>query len=135
VNLFQEDFKHAFVNRFTGSDRYIQDYLAHEVLQQRPAGTRKFLLQIAILNRLSGPQTRKKEHQNTYQVFRAKTQNFFSKPLSVEVGNAMFIHFNPYWVPVSIYFQSERIFSFKRSNNGDADPKLEALNWLNSLFC
>jgi len=44
-----------FVNRFTGSDRYIQDYLADEVLRQRPKGTRDFLLQTSILNRLSGP--------------------------------------------------------------------------------
>jgi LuxR family maltose regulon positive regulatory protein len=44
-----------FVNRFTGSDRYIQDYLADEVLQQRPKGTKDFLLQTSILDRLSGP--------------------------------------------------------------------------------
>jgi LuxR family maltose regulon positive regulatory protein len=44
-----------FVTRFTGSDRYIQDYLADEVLQQRPKGTKDFLLQTSILNRLSGP--------------------------------------------------------------------------------
>ncbi len=44
-----------FVNRFTGSDRFIQDYLADEVLRQRPKGTEDFLLQTSILNRLSGP--------------------------------------------------------------------------------
>jgi len=44
-----------FINRFSGSDRYIQDYLADEVLQQRPKGTRDFLLQTSILNRLSAP--------------------------------------------------------------------------------
>jgi LuxR family maltose regulon positive regulatory protein len=44
-----------FINRFTGSDRYIQDYLADEVLRQRPKGTKDFLLQTSILNRLSGP--------------------------------------------------------------------------------
>jgi LuxR family maltose regulon positive regulatory protein len=44
-----------FVNRFTGSDRYIQDYLADEVLQRRPKGTKDFLLQTSILDRLSGP--------------------------------------------------------------------------------
>ena len=44
-----------FVNRFTGSDRYIQDYLADEVLQQRPDGTRDFLLQSSILARLNAP--------------------------------------------------------------------------------
>ncbi|MDH4135992.1 MAG: LuxR C-terminal-related transcriptional regulator [Anaerolineae bacterium] len=44
-----------FINRFTGSNRYIQDYLADEVLQQQPKGTRDFLLKTSILNRLSGP--------------------------------------------------------------------------------
>ncbi len=44
-----------FVNRFTGSDRYIQDYLADEVLQRQPQGTKDFLLQTSILDRLSGP--------------------------------------------------------------------------------
>ncbi len=44
-----------FVNRFTGSDRYIQDYLADEVLQQRPSGTTEFLLRSSILSRLSAP--------------------------------------------------------------------------------
>jgi LuxR family maltose regulon positive regulatory protein len=44
-----------FVSRFAGSDRYIHDYLADEVLQQRPRGTRDFLLQTSILGRLSGP--------------------------------------------------------------------------------
>jgi LuxR family maltose regulon positive regulatory protein len=44
-----------FIDRFTGSDRYIQDYLADEVLRQRPKGTKDFLLQTSILNRLYGP--------------------------------------------------------------------------------
>jgi LuxR family maltose regulon positive regulatory protein len=44
-----------FITRFTGSDRYIQDYLTDEVLRQQPEGTKDFLLQTSILNRLSGP--------------------------------------------------------------------------------
>ncbi len=42
-----------FIDNFTGSDRYIQDYLADEVLQQQPPATKEFLLQTSILNRLS----------------------------------------------------------------------------------
>lgn len=42
-----------FVNRFTGSDRFIQDYLADEVLQQCPKETRDFLLQTSIFNRIN----------------------------------------------------------------------------------
>ncbi|MCJ7700658.1 MAG: NACHT domain-containing protein, partial [Anaerolineales bacterium] len=44
-----------FVKRFTGSDRYIQDYLTDEVLRQRPKGTGDFLLQTSVLNRMNGP--------------------------------------------------------------------------------
>ena len=44
-----------FVQAFTGSNRYILDYLVEEVLSQRPKGTRDFLLQTSILDRLHGP--------------------------------------------------------------------------------
>jgi LuxR family maltose regulon positive regulatory protein len=53
--LGQGDSITSFVNGFTGSNRYILDYLTDEVLQQRPAGTEDFLLQTSILERLSGP--------------------------------------------------------------------------------
>jgi LuxR family maltose regulon positive regulatory protein len=41
-----------FVSAFTGSNRFILDYLTDEVLEQRPQGTKNFLLQTSILNRL-----------------------------------------------------------------------------------
>jgi LuxR family maltose regulon positive regulatory protein len=44
-----------FVENFSSSNRYILDYLTDEVLQQRPVGTRDFLLQTSILSRLSAP--------------------------------------------------------------------------------
>ncbi len=44
-----------FINSFTGSNRYIQDYLADEVLQQQSKVTKDFLLQTSILKRLCGP--------------------------------------------------------------------------------
>jgi LuxR family maltose regulon positive regulatory protein len=44
-----------FVQRFTGSDRYIQDYLVDEVLGQQPPELQVFLLKTAVLERLSGP--------------------------------------------------------------------------------
>ena len=43
-----------FVAAFSGNDRYIMDYLVEEVLQCQPAHVRNFLLQTAMLNRLSG---------------------------------------------------------------------------------
>ncbi|MGH8630565.1 MAG: hypothetical protein ACREU7_07350, partial [Burkholderiales bacterium] len=45
----------GFIATFTGSHRYIVDYLAEEVLQRQPADIQNFLLQTSILDRLSGP--------------------------------------------------------------------------------
>ena len=44
----------GFIKAFTGSNRYIVNYLIEEVLNQRPAGTLDFLLQTSILDRLCG---------------------------------------------------------------------------------
>jgi LuxR family maltose regulon positive regulatory protein len=43
-----------FIARFAGNDRYIVDYLVEEVLQHQPAEVRGFLLQSAVLDRLTG---------------------------------------------------------------------------------
>jgi LuxR family maltose regulon positive regulatory protein len=45
----------GFVRAFAGDRRYIADYLVEEVLQRQPEPVRRFLLQTAILDRLSGP--------------------------------------------------------------------------------
>jgi LuxR family maltose regulon positive regulatory protein len=45
----------AFVSDFTGSHRYIVDYLVEEVLKQQSAPMNAFLLQTSILDRLCGP--------------------------------------------------------------------------------
>lgn len=42
-----------FVRAFTGSNRYILDYLIEEVFQQQPAEVQDFLLKTSILDRLS----------------------------------------------------------------------------------
>ena len=44
-----------FIDAFSGSHRYVIDYLVEEVLQQQPADIRRFLRQTAILERLSAP--------------------------------------------------------------------------------
>ncbi len=43
-----------FIQSFTGSHRFVLDYLVEEVLQRQPEHIRSFLLQTSILNRLSG---------------------------------------------------------------------------------
>lgn len=44
----------AFVAQFTGSDRFVVDYLAEEVLEHQPPHLQDFLLRTSILERLSG---------------------------------------------------------------------------------
>jgi LuxR family maltose regulon positive regulatory protein len=45
----------GFVESFTGSHRFLLDYLLEEVLEQQSDSTQTFLLQTAILDRLTGP--------------------------------------------------------------------------------
>ncbi|MDT7711516.1 MAG: hypothetical protein QOG46_205, partial [Pseudonocardiales bacterium] len=45
----------GFIARFAGDDRYIVDNLIEEVLAHVPAAVRQFLMQSAVLDRLTGP--------------------------------------------------------------------------------
>jgi LuxR family transcriptional regulator, maltose regulon positive regulatory protein len=45
----------GFIRSFTGSNRFVLDYLAEEVLRRQPAGLQAFLLRTSILDRLCGP--------------------------------------------------------------------------------
>ena len=45
----------GFVDRFSGDNRYIADYLVEEVLRSEPEHVQRFLLRTAILERVSGP--------------------------------------------------------------------------------
>jgi LuxR family transcriptional regulator, maltose regulon positive regulatory protein len=45
----------GFIQAFAGDNRYIVDYLVDEVLRHQPEHVRRFLLQTAILDRLTGP--------------------------------------------------------------------------------
>jgi len=49
----QEDVP-GFIRAFTGSNRYVLDYLVEEVLQRQPERVQRFLLQTSILERLCG---------------------------------------------------------------------------------
>ena len=44
-----------FIEAFTGSNRFVIDYLADEVLARQPPDVRDFLLRTAVLDRLTGP--------------------------------------------------------------------------------
>jgi LuxR family transcriptional regulator, maltose regulon positive regulatory protein len=45
----------GFIAAFTGSQRYIMDYLIEEVLRQQPGEVQDFLLQTSVLERLTAP--------------------------------------------------------------------------------
>jgi LuxR family transcriptional regulator, maltose regulon positive regulatory protein len=45
----------GFISAFTGTNRYVLDYLVEEVLDKQDEGTREFLYRTSILDRLSGP--------------------------------------------------------------------------------
>jgi len=45
----------GFIESFTGSHRYILDYLVEEVLRRQPSDIREYLLKTSILERMTGP--------------------------------------------------------------------------------
>jgi LuxR family maltose regulon positive regulatory protein len=45
----------GFIRAFTGSHRFVVDYLADEVLTRQPSHLQRFLLQTSILDRMCGP--------------------------------------------------------------------------------
>ena len=55
LSLRGHDDAAAFVAAFTGSHRYVLDYLAEEVLEGQDTQLRTFLLETSVLERLSGP--------------------------------------------------------------------------------
>ena len=55
LSLRGHDDAAAFVAAFTGSHRYVLDYLAEEVLEGQDEQLRTFLLETSVLERLSGP--------------------------------------------------------------------------------
>ena len=45
----------GFIDRFAGDDRFVVDYLVDEVLDRQPDDVRRFLLDTAVLDRLTAP--------------------------------------------------------------------------------
>jgi LuxR family transcriptional regulator, maltose regulon positive regulatory protein len=74
---------HQFITAFAGDDRYIVDYLVEEVLQRQPDHIRRFLLQTAILDRLSGPlcDTLTGQKESSDLLERLERSNLFVIPL------------------------------------------------------
>jgi LuxR family maltose regulon positive regulatory protein len=73
----------AFISSFTGTQRYIMDYLFEEVLQRQPPELREFLLKTSVLDRLSGPlcDTVTKKTDGREMISRLENDNLFVVPL------------------------------------------------------
>ncbi|HEU0213591.1 MAG TPA: LuxR C-terminal-related transcriptional regulator [Jiangellaceae bacterium] len=73
----------GLVATFSGSNRYILDYLTEEVLERQPQEIREFLLETSVLERLSGPLcdavTGRKDCQATLETI--ERANLFLVPL------------------------------------------------------
>jgi LuxR family maltose regulon positive regulatory protein len=54
-SMWEQEDVAGFIRAFTGSDRYVLDYLVEEVLQRQPKHIQSFLFQTSILDRLNGP--------------------------------------------------------------------------------
>jgi LuxR family maltose regulon positive regulatory protein len=55
LSLQGRDDIHSFITAFSGSHRFILDYLVEEVLDRQPEHIREFLLKTSVLERLSAP--------------------------------------------------------------------------------
>ena len=83
VSLRGRDDAHRLVQSFTGSHRYILDYLIEEVFRQQPAGRQDFLLQTSILERLSASLCNAvTRREDSYQILSdLERSNLFIVPL------------------------------------------------------
>jgi LuxR family maltose regulon positive regulatory protein len=55
LSLPQSEGMRSFIDSFTGSQRYVADYLVEEVLRRQPDQTRDFLLKTSVLDKLTAP--------------------------------------------------------------------------------
>ena len=55
LSMQGQDDAHSLVESFTGSQRYVLDYLIEEAFQRQPASVQDFLLQTSILDRFTAP--------------------------------------------------------------------------------
>jgi len=76
----------GFIEAFSGTHRYLLDYLGEEVLQRQPETVQSFLVQTSILGRLSGPLCDAVTGQADGQAMLEKLEraNLFTVPLDDE---------------------------------------------------
>jgi LuxR family maltose regulon positive regulatory protein len=86
LSMRRSDNVRKFISAFSGSDRYILDYLGQEVLAHQPHRVQMFLLQTSILNRLTGPlcDTLTGENNGHEMLVGLESGNMFIIPLDNE---------------------------------------------------
>jgi LuxR family transcriptional regulator, maltose regulon positive regulatory protein len=86
LSMHQRPNKDAFIQAFTGSNRYVVDYLVEEVIDLQPPDIQEFLLKTSILARLTGSLCDVLlDRQNSQTVLRDLEQkNLFLIPLDDE---------------------------------------------------
>jgi LuxR family transcriptional regulator, maltose regulon positive regulatory protein len=107
----------AFVAGFSGSHRYVMDYLAEEVLDRQPEPLRGFLLETSVLERLCGPLCdavtgRGDSQQLLEQVERA---NLFLVPLDEVRGWWRYHHLFADLLRARLQQQPERVAELHRA--------------------
>lgn len=115
LSMKERDDLPRFIAAFTGSNRFILDYLTDEVLEQRPKGTRDFLLQTSFLRRLCGPLCEAVTGQRESQALleRLEHANLFLTPLDEQ----------RYWYRYHPLF-AEVLQARLRQSGGDQLPEL-----------
>lgn len=115
-----------FIQAFSGSNRYILDFLGEEVLSRHPENVRKFLLQTSILERFSGPLcdavTDTEESQDMIQAL--ERENLFLVPLDSERHWYRYHHL----FSELLRFHLEQAISRRSEIDGEPLPSLEALH-------
>jgi LuxR family transcriptional regulator, maltose regulon positive regulatory protein len=103
----------GFISAFTGSNHYIVDYLAEEVIGRQPESLREFLLKTSILERLTGPLCdavwgaangreilEKLEHDNLFIIpLDGNRQWYRYHNLFIDLLRSRLLHFQPEIVP------------------------------------
>jgi LuxR family maltose regulon positive regulatory protein len=86
ISVQGQDDAHSLIKAFTGSHQYVLDYLVEEVLEQQSKGVQTFLMQTAVLDRLTGSLcdavTGKEDGSDTLELL--DKSNLFIVPLDKE---------------------------------------------------
>ncbi len=82
----------------------------------------------------SGPRRRERKRSEAYLEFAERTTTVFPHALPTEIHGSLFMYFNEQWIPYPAYPNPQAVPPFSRLRRHPDDPKLEALDWLNSVM-